>query len=125
MGFSFHIIVIYKTKLMSRLGTPFIFNVDLSTGCQVFWRAQAQDDNDNQADHEPGGNDGTSQVEWRSRSRDKLRKYWEDQHNKWYHWHYNMSHYVETLAVLTGVEERYSRTGCHIYYQDRNGYDRS
>ena len=36
--------------------------IDLVPSCQCFRRAQAQDDDDNQTDHEPCGNDGTSQV---------------------------------------------------------------
>ena len=85
---------------MSCLGTPFIFNVDLVAACQCFRRAQAQDDDDNQADHEPGGNDGTSQVEWSGRGRDKLRQYRENQHNEWYQWYNDMPQYVETFPVL-------------------------
>src|SRR5260221_7421945 len=100
---------------------PSFFNINLVATRQGCRRTRAQQGNDNQTKHKPGGTDGTGQVERRGGSRYKLRQYWEDQHNKRYRRQDYMPRYVEIFAVFAQVEERHGQSGSHVHYQDENG----
>src|ERR1700694_4456331 len=99
---------------------PLFININLTALCQGGGCAQAQQDHDNQAQHKPGGTDGSGQVIRWIWCRHKLGIDREDQDNKWHQGQHYMPQNVKFIPAFAQVKERDSQAGCHIYHQDED-----
>src|SRR5260370_30367934 len=87
--------------------------------------AHAQQHNDDDPQHEPGGIDWANHVERGSRQGHKLEVDNNAKQDKRYGWQDHMLPHVKLTAVLAPVAERHRQTSCPVDEQDRHCERRS
>src|SRR6266446_1469740 len=97
-----------------------LFKIHFTALCQCLGGTLAQDNDDDQAQHKPGGTDGTGQVEWRSWQRDKLEVQHNGKYDKGDGREDDVPHDIEGIGMFAPVEEWHSQAGYHVHQDDRN-----